>query len=199
MFKAFMILVVSAFIGLSPAFAAQDAAQEFPELQKKAAQGDPLAQYSLGKAYLAGQEVDKDFDKALPLLTKAAEQGHAEAQFSLANMYYNGYGVQPDRAEALKWYLKSAEQGHVVAQSNVAYFYRAGWGDKKNFVKAYMWYTIAITGGDVFSADERNRMSVMMTKQQIAEGLDLAKKWKPVKSKVTQRAIESSKKNKDTD
>jgi uncharacterized protein len=196
MFRAFIVLAMMAFLGMSPAFAAQDtaesAAKKFAELQKKAEDGDVAAQYSVGAAYFSGSPgVQKDYKQALDWLTRAAQEGHADAQFKLGSMYYNGYGVTEDRAETMKWYRKAADQGHVMAQANVAYLYRAGWGVEKDFVQAYFWYTNAMNGGDTYSAAERARISHAMTAAQVAEAEKLAAKWKPQRSKATKRILES--------
>ena len=66
-----------------------------------------FAQYRLGIRYFNGQDVTRNYDKALQWLRKAAEQGHAKAQSHLGDMYSKGEGVAQDDAEAAKWYERA--------------------------------------------------------------------------------------------
>lgn len=76
----------------------------------EAANGNPLAQFTI--AYLTdnGVDIPQDTDKAadmyakaLPGLTKAAEAGHPGACKALAHMYREGKGVDKDSAMADKY------------------------------------------------------------------------------------------------
>ena len=51
-----------------------------------AEQGNPQAQYILGKLYLLGRDVDQDKEMAVQWFTAAADQGHEYAQFFLDHM-----------------------------------------------------------------------------------------------------------------
>jgi hypothetical protein len=48
-------------------------------MKRAAAQGDPRAQYNLGRSYLDGEELKQDKKAAKLWLTKAARQGHWRA------------------------------------------------------------------------------------------------------------------------
>ena len=70
------------------------------ELMKKAEQGDAKAQASLGYAYLYGEGIKKDYEKAAEWYTKSAEQGYAMGQCGLGYMYEKGLGVEKNYEKA---------------------------------------------------------------------------------------------------
>lgn len=83
----------------------------------EAANGDPIAQYTL--AYLTEEGIDtpKDpekakemYKKALPALTAAAEKGHPTACRALAHMYAHGKGVDKD--------INKSERYHHAAKKH---------------------------------------------------------------------------------
>jgi TIR domain/Sel1 repeat len=78
---------------------------------------DAEEQYRIGKQYLYGAGVDRDYAEALRQFRKAAAQGHAGAQTNLGVMYANGQGVAQDDAQAVQWFRKAAVQGHADAQN----------------------------------------------------------------------------------
>lgn len=61
-------------------------------IRQKAEAGNALAQSSLGRAYLTGKGVEKDFTQAAFWFRKAAEQEEPQAQYNLGLMYYLGAG-----------------------------------------------------------------------------------------------------------
>ena len=52
-------------------------------LTAAARQGNPFAQYTLGKLYLLGRDVEQDREQARDWFTRSAAQGNAYAQFFL--------------------------------------------------------------------------------------------------------------------
>src|SRR6202050_397625 len=56
----------------------------------RAEQGDPKAQFDLGKMYSQGQGVQRDYTASVGWYRKAAEQGDPKAQFDLGKMYSQG-------------------------------------------------------------------------------------------------------------
>ena len=77
-------------------------------LRQLAEQGDAEAQNELGKAYLKGELVERDFNEAYSWFEKSARQGFAPAQFNLASCYEK---INKDWKQATNWYLKAVEQG----------------------------------------------------------------------------------------
>ena len=96
--------------------AGQGMSSEALEYLKKAQQGDPEAQFNLGRCYANGRGVKQDWQKAVEWYAKAAEQGDAVAQCNLGICYANGQGVKQDRQKAIEWYTKAAQQGDEYAK-----------------------------------------------------------------------------------
>ena len=85
---------------------------ELKKWQALAALGDPVAQVILGKMYLEGNVVDRDYKKAFELFEKAAARGCAEAQHEIGCMFRDGVGaVERNLDSALEWFKKAAEHG----------------------------------------------------------------------------------------
>ncbi len=105
--KRFIALLLSLLVLFSlalPAFAAADASES-------AAQGF---------AYLYGQNVAQDNQKALQHFLEAAEAGSTEALFPLGEMYEYGLGTDRSLSSAAKWYIKAAEAGSSEAQEKLS-------------------------------------------------------------------------------
>jgi len=81
--------------------------QAFPVCREASEQGDPRAQFILGKMYYFGKGVQQDYAKAVKWYFKAAEQGNAKAQFNLAVTYASGKGVLQSGEAAADWYYKA--------------------------------------------------------------------------------------------
>lgn len=124
--------------------------QTIPEktrLINAAKQGDPEAQYNLGRCYKEGRGFAKNEAVAVNWFRKAAEQGHALAQNRLGLCYEYGKGVEKNAAEAVRWYRMGAEQGYVRAQHNLEVSYANGQGVEKNEEEAMKWYRKAAEQG----------------------------------------------------
>jgi TPR repeat protein len=92
-----------------------------------AEQGDPQAQYYVGRMYEKGQGVAKDTEKLALWYRRSAENGYARAQYKLAVGYAFGLaGAEQDDAEAVKWLKLSAEGGYRRAQKVLARGYTEG-------------------------------------------------------------------------
>ena len=136
-----------------------------------AQQGDPVAQFNLGKMYHNGESVPKDDVEAVKWLRKAAQQGYDRAQYRLGSMYYYGiWGVIQDYVEAAKWLRKAAQQGNEHAQSNLGSMYYNGHGVTQDYVEAHMWLNLAAAQGNEDARDFRDNIyAKSMTAAQIAE------------------------------
>jgi hypothetical protein len=114
-----------------------------------------------------------------------ATSGDAEAQFSLGGFYERGQGVPQDYSESAVWYRRAAEQGHAGAQLYLGIYLAQGNGVEQNVVEALKWIELAKGGTllDTAAALEcQKKLVAYMTQEQIEEGLELAKEFKPVKS-----------------
>lgn len=80
------------------------------KLTQLADQGDTESAYRLGRAYLAGNAVERDYSSAKLWLSRAARQGHPCAATFVGLVYDNGgFGVEKDGAMALEWYTRGTE------------------------------------------------------------------------------------------
>ena len=73
-----------------------------------AEQGDPEAQFKLGRMYQEGQGVSKDQAEAVKWYRLSAEAGQPFAQNNLGVMYKNGWGVTQDYVQAYFWFSLAA-------------------------------------------------------------------------------------------
>lgn len=69
-----------------------------------AEQGDPEAQFKLGRMFQEGQGVSKDYAEAVKWYRLSAATGQPFAQNNLGVMYKNGWGVTQDYVEAYFWF-----------------------------------------------------------------------------------------------
>ena len=88
---------------------------DFASTKKLAAQGDAIAQYSLGFMYYDGQGVKQNYTQAFKWFEKAANQGYAAPQYNLGFMYGNGQGVKRSAGAAIVWYQSAANHGNTQA------------------------------------------------------------------------------------
>ena len=99
------------------------------EMEAAANQGDATAQYQLARAYLRGEVVPKDPQKAFDLMKAAANQGSADAIGGLGYFYSVGLVVPKDDTLAIEWFRKGAEKGSARAQLNLGNLLLKGQGD----------------------------------------------------------------------
>ena len=99
------------------------------ELQATADHGDAAGQFQLGRAYLRGEGVAKDPQKAFEWMKAAADQGYADAVGGLGYFYSAGVAVPKDQKIALDWFRKGAEKGSAKAQLNLGNLLLKGQGD----------------------------------------------------------------------
>ena len=98
--------------------------------------GVARAQSNMGAAFLQGQGVERDPDKAVAWLQRAADQGDAGAQRNLALCHYEGWGVPQDQALAAAWYEKAAQQDDGDAQDMLSWMKLVGGGCDQDYVGA---------------------------------------------------------------
>ncbi len=108
-------------------------------LDRRAANGDPRAQYELARAYADGTGRPQNLGKATQWLTEAGNRGHTQAAFELAAAYQDGRGVAADAAKAVSWYRRAAQKGHRSAQYALGMAYAEGNGVARNYVQATIW------------------------------------------------------------
>ena len=133
-----------------------DFAAAAAELLPLAHDGDPKAQFLVGRMAFYGQVLSQDAGLAAGWFRRAAEQGFAPAQLAYANALDNGWGVQGDPAQAVPWYLLAAFQGERAAMWHLAYDYRRGRGVVRDLVEAWAWFDQLAALGDADASRERD-------------------------------------------
>jgi uncharacterized protein len=161
----------------------EKAAAAFGDLLKAAEKGDAKSQYDLANAYMLGNGVKADYEKAIKWFHKAADAGEVRAEDMLGLMYFNGKGSPQDYDKAAKWFQKAADKGDADAQFNLGIMCAEGKGIKQNYIQAHMWFSLSAADlkGSVHDKAvlSRDTISKKMTPQQIEEAQNLAKEWKP--------------------
>jgi TPR repeat protein len=114
----------------------------FADLLEPANEGDPDAQFKLGRKYDTGDGAIKDPVAAEIWIRKAAVQGHPGAQSQLAIRYSNGDPpLKKDLKESKKWHYLAAMQGNENSADALGLVYFYGIGVPKNPIKAFAWYS----------------------------------------------------------
>lgn len=137
------------------------------ELQAKAMDGDPRAQFDLGVCYRFGQGVPRSEAMAVKWYRKAAAQGYAKAQYNLGVSCDFGQGTPKDHAAAVAWYRKAAEQGHAKAQYNLGVSYKYGQGVALDRTEAYAWLTLAAANGAKIALRSREDVARRLSPQEL--------------------------------
>lgn len=132
-------------------------AATFPVWEKRAREGDPVAQNVVGMAYKYGEATAQDHSMSLHWFLKAGRQGDADAQFNLGRIYGKAtgsvYGKQRaaprDDGAAVHWYRIAAEQNYGPAQRNLAEMYAEGSPSvQQDLAQAAFWMWRAAAAGD---------------------------------------------------
>ena len=98
------------------------------------------AQLEKANQYYFGNNLTKDYAKALELYKKAANNGIDEANFSLGLMHHYGKGKLVSYQEAYDFYYKSAKNNNPEAQFNLGLMERYGLGRPINMENAFNWF-----------------------------------------------------------
>lgn len=101
-------------------------------LRELSEDGNNAATTLLGIAYLAGDYVEKNYEKALNLLMASAKHNDPMSHYNIGLMYYLGAGVNQDYLQAFKWIKSSAELGWPEAAAKLGVFYYDGKFVEKN-------------------------------------------------------------------
>ena len=134
-----LVLVILAF-GLAGCANPETPEQRFANMEKRAADGDVRAWYTLGLMHEQGYGVAQDKFQAVSCYRKAAENGQVEAKSRLGSLYYHGQGVPRDLEQAAEWYKQAAEQGDPQAQATLGNMYLSGEGVPKDSSMAAYWH-----------------------------------------------------------
>lgn len=125
----------------------------FSELQELSNKGQCLASYILGLFYAKGEEVDKDFSKAIYYFEKSCEQGNEYGLVRIGNHFYLGRETEKNYKKAIEYYQKATELGSSTSFNNLGECYFFGRGVKKNYPKAVELYQKAADNGSICGID----------------------------------------------
>ncbi len=108
-------------------------------LRKGVKLGIPECQTSLGVAYLQGELVEHNEEKAHDLFHLASLQGDAWGTYLLGLSYENGHGTDKDPVQAFKCFKAAADKGGVKAAYKVGVAYLWGEGIEEDIPAAAKW------------------------------------------------------------
>ena len=151
------------------------------EFLKRAQAGDPTAQNELGILYSEGRGLPQNYLEAKDWFKKSADQGHAGAQVNLGTLYSLGQGAPYSDHMALFWFQKAAEQRNALAFAKLGMMYERGRSVPQSLVEAHMWYSLSAAYGEKRAAESRDTIATRMTRSQITESEERAKKWTPTR------------------
>lgn len=112
-------------------------------LKGRAEQGDPGAQYRLGRAYMQKTN-GKNINKGLGWYNLAARNGSAAAMTAIGRAYEEGLGGPQDYVHALAWYRRAAAAGSPGAHLRIAQMYARGRGIPRDRRAAWAWRLTAV-------------------------------------------------------
>ncbi|MBH0201855.1 MAG: sel1 repeat family protein [Nitrospira sp.] len=149
------------------------------EVLKQAEAGDPTAQNELGILYSEGRGLPQNYLEAKYWFKKSADQGHAGAQVNLGTLYSLGQGAPYSDHMALFWFQRATEQRNALAFAKIGMMYERGRGVPQSLVEAHMWYNLSAAYGEKRAVGSRDALATRMTRSQIIEAEERAKKWAP--------------------
>jgi TPR repeat protein len=138
-----------------------------------AKEGDPIAEYRIGRMYRFGEGVKQNPVEAIKWFRKSADQGPPVPRSLLEALY-----ARPGQEDVTV--LHETPDGPDSAQYALSNLYTWGQGVKQDYVQAYMWKSLLLARCDA-SNDELAYLAEKMTPEQIAEARRLAATWKPTR------------------
>lgn len=105
---------------------------DIPKIQADAERGAIAQEIQLGAAYLTGQGVPRDMNRAAYWYEKAANSGDPGAQLEIGYLYQAGIGVDRSSARAAQWFQRAASSGLTTAKVNLGVAYVWGLGVRKD-------------------------------------------------------------------
>ena len=96
-----------------------------------------------------------------------------QAAYELAWAAYH----RPDYASALKLLKPLAEDGHEKAQYYLGRMFANGHGVEQDYVTAYQWFDLSVSAAVKVASEDRDRLTKLMTPEQIAQARKRADAW----------------------
>lgn len=104
--------------------------------ERRAANGDAVAQTLIGEIHANGLGVPQNIPRAISWYAQADQNGDIQATFQLAMIYQSGSGVARNRERAAALFQKAADGGHVAAKYNLGLLHVEGLYAEPNLVRA---------------------------------------------------------------
>jgi TPR repeat protein len=155
-------------------------------LNKSADQDNVFALHTLATIYSFGYEgIEIDEKKAIPYYLRAAKLGHGQSQNNLAWSYYKGEGVEKNIFEAIYWATKATERGDYFSYGSLGAIRYQTDGFVRDDIETYKWLKLGtdlMPTGDARDGDLKllAELKSRMTEDQIRQGDELVKAWKPL-------------------
>jgi len=146
-----------------------------PELQRFAAEGDPLACLEYAERLLNGDGVPPDATQAREYFSRAAAAGSGEAFFRLGKLHHDGLGGPRDYGRALENYGAAARAGIPEAQHNIGAMLVSARGVRRDYVEGLAWLIVATKNGAVSDSEQRTRERLAKRPADIARAEERAK------------------------
>lgn len=151
-------------------------------LRLAAKQGQPAAQYRLGKMYESGLGVKANLTEARKWIAKAADGGNRIAMHDLGHYLATGAdGSPPDINKAVSWFQQAADRGVLDSQFNLGVLYHQGSGLPQSFLNAYVWYSIAAAQGDTVASQRREIVGAQLSSPQLNSARKRIDAFKPMR------------------
>ncbi len=117
-------------------------------MERAAKRGNAFAQYNLAAHLASGDEVERDFKRAIFWYRKAAAQKEPEAIYNLGVMQILGEGFNADIARSLRTLERAARLGSPDAQQLLGeVLARGAYGTKRDPERAAYYYLRSLMGG----------------------------------------------------
>jgi TPR repeat protein len=153
-------------------------ARESLNLYMKSAKGNnAFSQYKVGDAYVEGNLLSKDVDKAFEYWSKAAENGNIQAMRRLRVFYLDGIDhIKPNMELASHWTKKAAMLDDCESQRDLGGDYLLGACGEVDYEQAAFWSRKAAEKGD---AQAQYTLGIMLKRGFLggADDLEEAKHW----------------------
>ena len=98
--------------------------------------GGSMQTLNEGIAYMNGDGVDQDYEKALQLFMEAFEAGSMKAARYVGMVYEQGLGVEQDYEKAAEYYAKGVEAGDLTSGYYLGLLFKQGLGVEQDYTKA---------------------------------------------------------------
>lgn len=126
-----------------------------------AKEGDPLAQYLVGRMYFYGEAMPQDSAEAADWYRRSAMQGYPPAQLAYGIALDGGWGVARDPGDAVRWYRRAAYRGEPAAMWRLAFHHRRGVAVPRDLAEAWAWFDRLAALGDRRAEVERDWLSLI--------------------------------------